>query len=353
VRQPTDFLTLVRPPPEPIRQVGRWLGLPQPCVLPESISLTAEPTAMPAEPRREPSLAAAPFLVEFEEPEQLDPTRTDPIPDSPKPPIPRLAWWAMGGALALHSLVVVLIAVGTSKPPDLAPPIPISLVLERPPPEPPKPPAPPEPPALPEPPPPPGPIASVDMGSPTAPPGQTGTAPPKPIDAEIAPKPAEPPPPPPPPPKPTPPPEQVAAAAPPKPPRPPAPAGPRPATMAVPPRPHEPAHTGPRFAPVPGPSATRDEYLAYLVTLTKQHFDQVPLSLIGDRHGETSLSVIVLADGSIARISILRGSGYPEIDERIERMVAAVRRFPPLPQWYQGQSMDLVFRLRFPEGLRR
>ena len=58
-----------------------------------------------------------------------------------------------------------------------------------------------------------------------------------------------------------------------------------------------------------------------------------------------------MGDGTIARISVARGSGYPDIDTKIEQMVAAVRRFPPLPQWYQGPQIELTFRLRFPEAL--
>jgi hypothetical protein len=38
----------------------------------------------------------------------------------------------------------------------------------------------------------------------------------------------------------------------------------------------------------------------------------------------------VLDDGTVARISVARLA--TDIDERIERMVAAVGRFPPLPQ---------------------
>ena len=75
--------------------------------------------------------------------------------------------------------------------------------------------------------------------------------------------------------------------------------------------------------------------------------------MLGERRGETSLAVLVIADGTIARISVAQGSGYPDIDHRIEQMVAAVHHFPPLPQWYQGDSMELIFKLKFPEGLER
>lgn len=97
--------------------------------------------------------------------------------------------------------------------------------------------------------------------------------------------------------------------------------------------------------------ATRDEYLAYILALTRQHLDQLPLALVGNRQGETTLTVRVLDDGTIARISVALPSGYPDIDRRVERMVAAVGRFPPLPQWFQGPGIELQFRLRFPDAL--
>ncbi|HZU91259.1 MAG TPA: TonB C-terminal domain-containing protein [Stellaceae bacterium] len=106
-----------------------------------------------------------------------------------------------------------------------------------------------------------------------------------------------------------------------------------------------------RLAKYPGPAATKSEYLAYLVALTRQHLNLLPLSLVGQRRGETVIGVLVLDDGTIAMLKVVKSSGYPDIDERVERMIAADRRFPPLPQWFQGPSMQLEFRLRFPEAL--
>ena len=111
--------------------------------------------------------------------------------------------------------------------------------------------------------------------------------------------------------------------------------------------PHEDSHAA-RFA---GPAATRDEYLAYLVTLTRQHLDLLPLSVVGTRRGETVISVAVQDNGTISHLSVSRSSGYPDIDQRIMQMVAAVQKFPPVPQWFQGTTMELELRLRFPEAL--
>ncbi len=295
--------------------------------LPEALALRPERTALPAEDRIEPSLAAAPYFVEFEEPERLDPERLGLIPDEPPPTPQAMRLRAPLGSLAAHLLTLVVILTATAVPPELPRPIPISLVFEAPPP----PPAPPRPEAAA---PKPGRLASEDVGDPSAPPKQPGDDAAQPVAEQSAPSPK--PVPPPPPPKPAPP-QQVAAISLPKP-----PAAPHPAAAP---------HDGGRRARVPGPAATRDEYLAYLVTLTRQHLDLVPLSLVGNRSGETALNVVVLDNGTIARVNVLRSSGYPDIDRQIEKMVEAVHRFPPLPQWFQGPSMELVFRLKFPEGL--
>jgi TonB family protein len=282
---------------------------------------------MPETERAEPLLAAALFpdeSDELDEPGWLDPDRAQAEPEGIAAPRRRRELpLGMLGSLCLHLAPLLLLIHWSSAPAEIVAPIPVQLVLETPPP-----PAPAPAPEV-EKPPPLGRLASENMGEPAehstkeaAPPGSAEPA--KTQLAAIVP--------PPPPPKPVP------------PPKPPEPAAEWHHLDAVP-------KDAPRQARMPGPAATRDEYLAYLVTLTRQHIDLLPLSLIGDRHGETVIGLLVLADGTIARINVAQGSGYPEIDERIEQMVAAVRRFPPLPQWYQGQSVVLDFKLRFPEAL--
>ena len=56
--------------------------------------------------------------------------------------------------------------------------------------------------------------------------------------------------------------------------------------------------------------------------------------------------------GTIAMVRVRQSSGYPDIDARVELMVAAVRRVPPLPQWFQGPAMGLILDLPFPDALR-
>jgi protein TonB len=241
----------------------------------------------------------------------------------------------LAGSLGLHLLPLLLLFSWASAPDELPMPIPVQLVIEAPPPPPV--------PQQTQKPPPRGPLASEDMGAPEAkrpepaPAPDEPTPPPDPTETQTAMVP---------PPKPEPPSEPAAAPLPkPNPPKP-APVIHRPQPVLRLPLPLQPGR-------VPGPAATRDEYLAYLVALTRRHLDMLPLAMVGARRGATVLTIRVLDDGTVARIAVAQGSGYPDIDERIERMVAAVGRFPPLPQWFQGPSMELRLRLQFPEALER
>lgn len=101
----------------------------------------------------------------------------------------------------------------------------------------------------------------------------------------------------------------------------------------------------------PGPSATRSAYLAYLVALVRQHLGLLPRSMVGNRHGVSVIGITVRDNGTIARVFVLESSGYPDIDRRVEMMVTAVRRFPPLPQLWQAPEVTLNLRLIFPEAL--
>jgi periplasmic protein TonB len=259
------------------------------------------------------------------------------------------------GSLILHLLPLLLLLEWPMHPPTEVTPIPVQLVFQPPPPAPPAP----KPVLKPETRPPPGRIASENMGetqikgqdqaksdeptpkkdpaanmeSPLEAPQQTAfLSPPPPLPAPPKldlPKPPEP--------------REMAA---PKPPRKPSLAARQP-IRPVPQR----AHLNPRPARYPGPAASRDEYLAYLAYLARQHIGMLSRSLVGGRRGETIINVLVLDDGTVAMLSIGLSSGFPDIDLRIEQMIRAVGRFPPLPQWYQEPSMRLEFRLQFPEAL--
>lgn len=311
----------------------------------------------PIERRREPALPTVP------------PTRPalPALPERERPAGSREPGRPFGpiGSLVLHLLPLLLLLDWPMHPPAEIAPIPVRLIIEPPPPPPksqaPKPeaPKPVAPKPKPEPPPPRGRIASADLGdtaakakdpekseaptadkqpatvmeSPLEAPQRTAFLPPPPLLPEppelILPKPPEP-----------------YAAAPPKPPQKPSPAVHQPVRRMP-----QQAHLMPRPARFPGPAATRDEYLAYLARLARQHLNLISPALLGNRRGQTVIDVLVLDDGTIAMLRVGQSSGYPDIDRRVEQMVVAVGRFPPLPQWFQGPSMALEFKLSFPEAL--
>ena len=310
--------------------------------------------------RREPTVTGAPRLV-LPDPSRLDaPERLAPIADREK-----ARWLGPLGSLVLHLLPLLLLLEWPMEAPPEIVPIPVQLVLE-PPPPPPKPQ-----PALPKPefkPPPPGRIASEDLGDtqakeasrePKDAPAAKDTPPPTPEKTETVPPASQKTEAPPPPEKAEPPPEtpqQTAEIVPPPPPEKPPPpkpqAKPTQTTRQALHWEEEPAHTAARRARYPGPAATRDEYLAYVHSLIRQHYNLLPLAMIGGRRGAAQIEFVVLDDGTIAMIRVRQSSGWPDIDARVEMMIAAVRHVPPLPQWFQGSSMALVLNLPFPDALR-
>jgi TonB family protein len=166
-----------------------------------------------------------------------------------------------------------------------------------------------------------------------------------------------------PPPKPSPPPEPTPkrpiAATPPAPVLPPTPVQPTPAPpipvsqASVPQPPMASLNPAPREARIPGPDPARGDYFDRLVALTRTHLDLLPRAFLGGRRGQTILSIVVLEDGTIGRVSLKRSSGYPDIDTRIEQIVAAVGHFPPLPASFQRPSVELDFDLTFPNALQQ
>ncbi|MBO0737175.1 MAG: energy transducer TonB, partial [Alphaproteobacteria bacterium] len=94
--------------------------------------------------------------------------------------------------------------------------------------------------------------------------------------------------------------------------------------------------------------ATRDEYFAYMKSLVLQHGGLLPEASLGGRRGLVIVDFVVRDDGTIKRINVRSSSGYPDIDNRVAQMVAAVGRFPPLPQWFQGPELPIEFYYSFP-----
>jgi TonB family protein len=259
------------------------------------------------------------------------------------------------GSLLLHLLPLLLLIDWPMSPPAETEPVTVQLVMEPPPPPPEAKPAPPQPPPKPAQPPR-GRLASEDLGEPEAkeidrPKGDAAAGK---EQAKAGTSPSET--------KPPEKPQQMAAALPPiLPPKLDAPRfepshkpqpKPNPVAHQVPQRVEEPANLAPRRARLPGPAATRDEYLAYMHSLIRRHYGLLSPAALGDRRGMVVVEFVVLDDGKIALVKVRRSSGYPDIDNRVAEMVAAVGRFPPLPQWFQGVAMPFEFGFPFPEALR-
>jgi TonB family protein len=283
-----------------------------------------------------------------------------PRPVERAPTIDEQRWWVRlrgpVGSLGLHLAVLLLLIDWPMPPPVETEPVAVQLIVEPPPPPPEAKPAPPLPQPKPIAPPPRGRLASEDLGEPEAravdrPKGDAPTS------ADTSPKTATP----------TPEtklmeePQQVAAIPPMPPAKPDAPKPdpvpkpapkPSPAAHQTPRRIEDPANLAPRRARYPGPAATRDEYLAYMHSLIRQHYSLLSAASLGERRGMVVVEFVVLDDGKIALIKVRRSSGYPDIDNRVAEMVAAVGRFPPLPQWFQGLGMPFEFGFPFPDALR-
>ncbi len=316
-------------------------------------AIAAEAGDVPEAASSEPRFGAA-LVLEFEEPERLDPARAAADPEPPPPPAPQTAFrLGMAASIGIHLLPLLLLVAWPLPAPETAPPIPVQLVVLKEP-EPPKPP----PPKLPEVKPSPGRLASVEVGDPAAPRDKPEAAaepapePPKETKVAAAPPPLKPPPP-----------TELVSALPKPAPKPQPdlkPPEPEPETLEEPrpaikervvARPAPKVHPTPHPGQAPGPAASRSEYLAYCMTLVQQHYALLPPSFLAGRRGRTVVNILVLEDGTIARVEVARHSGYSDIDGRIEQMIAAVRRFPPLPQWIQRARITMTYELAFPEGL--
>jgi TonB family protein len=254
------------------------------------------------------------------------------------------------GSALLHLLPLLLLLHWPLRPPAAVTPIPVQLVFQ--PPPPPRP-STPQPRPKPKVRPPPGRLASDDIGDTKTrgrdPVESEATAAEKPAAARTPPREPE---------------QKTAAVVPPprvpgafdlpndtpvhEPPRPkPKPAVPQPLLRRAAAR----IHLASRPAQFPGPAATRDEYLAYLKYLTLKHLNMLTMAMLGGRRGQTVINILVLDDGTVAVLRVGQSSGYPDIDRQVEAMIHAVGHFPPLPQWFQGPSMQLEFKIKFPEAL--
>jgi TonB family protein len=322
---------------EPIFLAGPlWFGLEEP----------EEP-----DPKLEPGVPEVP-LVEFDEFLELDPARGEDGPNEPPPePRQRAGATSLFGSLGVHLLPLLALIGWSSAPAELPGAIPVGLVIE-------------EASATPDEAPPDRLVAETTGETPREAPVNADSRaaaapsppapPPQPKLASVTPQPAKPSPP-----KPGPPPEPASKQPAPTPMAQPTAAQP---TAAQPPPVPPTAASGqlaptpnpaPREAAVPSPDPARSDYFDHLVALTRDHLDLLPVSFLAGRRGQTILSIVVQGDGTIGRISVKHSSGYPDIDTRIEQMVAAVGRFPPPPESFEKPSVELDFNLAFPDALQQ
>jgi len=328
--------------------------------LPDTIDLAFDRTALSDDERREPVAVVASRRADIAEIIRLDPARIE-LGSDPAPP-ERSMWRGPIGSFVFHLLPLLALVTWFRPPLEMPPPIPVKFVIEQPPPSPPPAPQPAPSTPKPKPPPPPGLHASEDMGevgppkpekgADTEPPTKGEPQPPAPAAETKAataaepplnsPKLAEAPPPPPLPPKPAPPKREAAVHL------------PKPDGLALPlPIYPDKTHTASASARVPGPTASRDEYCVYALSLITRHTDLVPLSLVGARRGDTVVGLRVLENGTISQVRVIKGSGYTDIDERIAQMVVVVGQLPPLPQWMPGPYQDFIFHMHFPNFVER
>lgn len=108
-------------------------------------------------------------------------------------------------------------------------------------------------------------------------------------------------------------------------------------------------HPPQRLASLVGPPAVRDEYCVRALNLTLRHLDQLPLSSLGGRRGRTVVTIRILGDGTINSVAIAQSSGYPDLDQRVQKMVFAVGQYPPLPPRIPGTWADFTFAMVFPD----
>jgi len=297
----------------------------------QEFEIDATPIWPAEDDRIEPIFLVGPLAAELEEFAQLDPERNAPEPDDPPPPPRRpAATLSLCGSLGLHLLPLLVLIHWNSAPAEIADAMPVQLVLEEPPSGP-----------------------SQAEGKPTpSPPVQSETISEKSAAAGAPDAPAAPP---------TSPPQKQLAAIPPVPsPPPPEPPPHKPATITVaaaaPPTPAAPsAAATPTLAEAqaPGLDPLQSDYFARLAALTRDHLDLLPLSFLGGRRGRTVLAIYVLGDGTIGRIAVKQSSGYSDIDTRIEQIVTAVGRFPPLPERLGKPNLELDLNLIFPDALKQ
>jgi hypothetical protein len=112
-------------------------------------------------------------------------------------------------------------------------------------------------------------------------------------------------------------------------------------------RPDDPNHGEGHKAKYPGPDATYDEYLAYILELTDRRLvATLPADYFRNHVGGPIFRVAVRPSGAIVWFTLARHSAYPEIDTALTTTLNQMGNFPPLPDHLQkpdGEPTELTF----------
>lgn len=96
--------------------------------------------------------------------------------------------------------------------------------------------------------------------------------------------------------------------------------------------------------------AEGQEYLETLQAAIRSHADMMSTSFTGARTGDVVLDVVIDQHGMLLGVSVLRSSGYPDIDARAKELVStAGQNLPPLREKLLIQTYATYkFSLPFP-----
>jgi TonB C terminal len=102
-------------------------------------------------------------------------------------------------------------------------------------------------------------------------------------------------------------------------------------------------HNGQHHAKYPGPDATKDAYLAYINDLVKQCETPEILSQLAIVGKIPLISISVRHNGVILWVNVIRSSGSATFDEQYKTIFDCVGRFPPLPDYIPGATVNLTY----------
>lgn len=82
----------------------------------------------------------------------------------------------------------------------------------------------------------------------------------------------------------------------------------------------------------PGPDATYDEYLRYVLDKIQENRQLLSEAVAHGRHGTVQVYVRINALGVIAEVRVSHSSGYADLDEQALQMVKRIGQLEPPPR---------------------